>query len=40
MSITKQFNKFEKLLSSSDLLLLVVSYSPLCGPSHSVSTVS
>jgi thioredoxin-like negative regulator of GroEL len=39
MSITKQFNSFEDLLSSSDLPLLVVFYSPLCGPSHMMESI-
>jgi len=39
MTITKQFNNFEELLSSADLPLLVVFYSPLCGPSHMMESI-
>ena len=39
MFTQQQFNHFTDLLSQSDLPLLVVFYSPLCGPSHLMDAV-
>jgi len=39
MAIEQEFTNFEELLSSSDLPLLVVFYSPWDGPSHLMDSV-
>jgi thioredoxin-like negative regulator of GroEL len=39
MTAKHQFQNFKELLSSSNLPLLVVFYSHLCGPSHLINSV-
>ncbi len=39
MTIQQPIKNFDELLSSSDLPLLVVFYSPWCGPSHLMDSI-